>query len=66
MGIVVDRVYDVAEIKEGEVQVSPRFGPDVNTDLILGMAKEPDCVIILLDIDQIFHTEDMIQVARAA
>lgn len=65
MGVVVDRVYDVSEIKDEETQDSPQFGPEVNTEFILGMAENSEGVIILLDIDQILHGEDMIQMAQA-
>ncbi len=61
MGIVVDNVRDVSDIKGDEVQNAPEFGRSVNTHFILGMAKRKDGVTILLDIDQIVQTDELVR-----
>ena len=53
MGIVVDSVSEVLNIKREEIEDTPTFGFSLNTDCILGMAKVKGSVKILLDIDKV-------------
>ncbi len=53
MGIVVDSVSEVLNIKAGEIEDAPNFGSPLNTEYILGMAKNGGQVKILLDIDKV-------------
>ncbi len=53
-GVLVDRVSEVMEVTQEQIQESPEFGSSINTDFIFGMAKIDSSVKILLDIDRIF------------
>jgi len=53
IGIVVDAVSEVLNVKGEDVEDTPTFGTKLNTDYILGMAKMEGGVKILLDIDQV-------------
>ncbi|RKY75071.1 chemotaxis protein CheW [candidate division KSB1 bacterium] len=53
MGIVVDSVSEVLNIKGEEIEDTPSFGAKLNTEYILGMAKIEGGVKILLDIDRV-------------
>jgi chemotaxis signal transduction protein/CheY-like chemotaxis protein len=53
MGIAVDSVSEVLEIKASEIEETPSFGMNMNTNHILAMAKMKEGVKILLDIDQV-------------
>lgn len=66
MGIVVDAVSEVLNIKSDEIDETPRFGMTLNTDYILGMAKSEKSVKILLDIDQILTTSEVDSLKEAA
>ncbi|MCE5280967.1 MAG: chemotaxis protein CheW [Deltaproteobacteria bacterium] len=59
MGIVVDSVSEVLNIKGSEIEDTPNFGSKLNTAFILGMAKTNGSVKILLDIDRVFREEDL-------
>lgn len=59
IGIVVDAVSEVLNIKEEEIENSPSFGTRLNTDYILGMAKMEEKVKILLDIDRVLNTKEI-------
>ncbi len=59
IGIAVDAVSEVLNIKEEEVENPPSFGTSVNTDYILGMAKIDSSVKILLDIDKVLSAEEI-------
>ena len=53
MGIVVDAVSEVLNIRGADIENTPTFGVKLNTDFILGMAKTDGGVKILLDIDKV-------------
>ena len=59
IGIVVDAVSEVLNIKEDEIEETPTFGAKLDTDYILGMAKMEGGVKILLDIDKVLSTQEM-------
>jgi len=66
MGIVVDSVSEVLNIKGSEIEETPSFGAKLDTDYILGMAKSSNGVKILLDIDRVLTDDDMSALTRAA
>lgn len=53
MGIVVDRVNEVVDVRSEDIEPTPSFGANLDTAFILGMAKVGDKVKILLDIDRV-------------
>lgn len=59
IGIVVDFVSEVINIKAEDVEPTPTFGTSLNTEYILGMAKVGKGVKILLDIDRILSADDL-------
>ncbi len=66
IGIVVDAVSEVLNIKGEEIEDTPTFGTKLNTDYILGMAKVEGGVKILLDIDQVLSAEEVALLDKAA
>ena len=66
IGIVVDAVSEVMNIKGEEIEDTPTFGAKLNTEFILGMAKRDGGVKILLDIDRVLSTQEMAVLERAA
>lgn len=66
VGIVVDAVSEVMNIKAEDVEEAPSFGTKVETDYILGMAHMEGQVKILLDIDRVMTSETMLQTEQAA
>lgn len=66
IGIVVDSVSEVLNIKGDDIEETPTFGAKLNTDYILGMAKMEGGVKILLDIDQVLSTKEVAALEKAA
>jgi purine-binding chemotaxis protein CheW len=66
VGIVVDAVSEVMNIKAEEVVEAPSFGSKVETDYILGMANIEGQVKILLDIDRVLTSEAIASIEQAA
>jgi purine-binding chemotaxis protein CheW len=61
MGILVDEVAEVIDLKGEHIEPAPSFGTAVSTDFILGMGKVGQKVVMLLDIDRVLsaHEVDM-------
>ena len=66
IGIVVDAVSEVLNIKKDEIEETPTFGAKLNTGYILGMAKMEGGVKILLDIDQVLSGDELSLLSEAA
>jgi len=66
IGIVVDAVSEVLNIKGDDIEETPTFGTKLNTDYIFGMAKMEGAVKILLDIDRVLSSEEIVLLERAA
>ena len=66
MGIIVDSVSEVLNIKNGEIEDMPSLGNFLNTDNILGMAKMAGGIKILLDIDRVLSESEFMTLADAA
>jgi purine-binding chemotaxis protein CheW len=64
IGIVVDSVSEVLNIKGEDIEATPTFGARLNTDYILGMAKVGGGVKILLDIDRVLGAEELAELER--
>ncbi len=59
VGIIVDSVSEVLNIKGEEIEDTPAFGTQLDTEYILGMAKVEGNLKILLDIDKIMSNKEM-------
>jgi purine-binding chemotaxis protein CheW len=66
IGLVVDAVNEVANIKGEDIENTPCFGVRLDTAYILGMAKSGENVRILLDIDRVLGTEELSLLNQAA
>ncbi len=59
MGVVVDSVSEVLNIRQSDIEETPNFGTRIDTDYILGMAKTNGGVKILLDIDRVMSSAEV-------
>lgn len=59
-GVIVDRVSEVSDIAETQVEDAPSFGSDVQTDYLLGIAKSTDRVRLLLDIERVLSSQEVV------
>jgi purine-binding chemotaxis protein CheW len=65
IGLIVDSVSEVLNIKQEDIEEAPSFGTRLDTAYILGMAKVGKGVKILLDIDRVLTDEELAQVRSA-
>jgi len=64
IGVFVDAVSEVLDIAENDIEKAPSLGAGVNTDFILGMAKIKDSVKILLNVEKVLTTEEVIELSK--
>ena len=64
LGVVVDTVSEVLNVKAEEVEDVPNMGARVSTEYIKGMSKSDGRLTILLDIDQISEQEESVELMR--
>ena len=66
IGVVVDSVSEVVNIKDSDIEDTPNFGTTISVDYILGMAKTAGTVKILLDIDRVLGRDEMAILEKVA
>jgi purine-binding chemotaxis protein CheW len=59
IGIVVDSVSEVLNVKSENIEPPPEFGTSLDTDYIVGMAKMDSGVKILLDINKVLRADEI-------
>ncbi len=59
IGIAVDRVSEVLDIKASEIESTPAFGANIDTSHLLAMATLGESVKLLLDIDTILSDKEV-------
>jgi purine-binding chemotaxis protein CheW len=60
IGVIVDRVSEVLDISDAEIEDVPSFGSDVSTDYLLGIGNTNGRVRLLLNIEKILTTQEAI------
>lgn len=66
IGIVVDSVSEVLNVKGEDIEDTPTFGTKLDTEYIMGMAKMEGGVKILLDIDRVLNSDEISALESAA
>jgi purine-binding chemotaxis protein CheW len=59
MGAVIDQVSEVLFIEENQIQETPSFGSDIDTEFIMAVAKIQERVVMLLDINAILTPKEI-------
>ncbi|HOC93998.1 MAG TPA: chemotaxis protein CheW [bacterium] len=59
MGIVVDKVSEVLDIQEQDIEETPTFGVSVDTEFIMGIGKAKGKIVIVLDIRRVLTAEEI-------
>lgn len=58
IGVIVDEVSEVMNLTPENINKTPQMGGQINTMFIMGMGKVGDNVIMLLDLDKAFSSEE--------
>jgi purine-binding chemotaxis protein CheW len=65
VGIVVDSVSDVIELTAEQIRPTPEFGAAVDTRFINGIGTQDDRMTILLDIETLLDTAELVDTRRS-
>lgn len=60
LGVVVDRVSEVAPIAPADIEAPPSFGAGVHTEYLLGLGKVGGRGKLLLDIDHVLSMNEVV------
>lgn len=64
VGVMVDLVNEVLDIRPSDIEPSPTMGNHIPTNFINGMAKVEDKLLILLDIENVLTVEELSMVGN--
>jgi purine-binding chemotaxis protein CheW len=59
VGSLADSVQEVINLEPDQIEPAPRIGTRINTEFIVGMGKQNEQFIMILDIDRLFCAEDL-------
>jgi purine-binding chemotaxis protein CheW len=65
VGVIVDSVSRVINLKPEDIERTPSISDKIRTDFMLGMGKIEDKFVILLDIGKVMSMEDLQVLSRA-
>jgi purine-binding chemotaxis protein CheW len=65
IGMIVDAVSDVVGLPLNSIQDTPHFSTKIETDYIKGIGRIEEKLIIMLDVDKILTSEEVIEIAPA-
>ena len=64
VGILVDSVAEVVELRRSEIEVSPSVGNDENSKFIEGVATVNDELLILVEINKLLSDEEWMEMTE--
>ncbi|MBX7257216.1 MAG: chemotaxis protein CheW [Candidatus Hydrogenedentes bacterium] len=65
VGLIVDEVSEVVDIRPAQIEPPPSFASDDGTGFILGVGKLGDKVVMLLDTDRILSRSELAAMTTA-
>lgn len=64
IGLVVDAVDAVLDIRTADVEPAPAFGAGIRTDFIAGMARDDRGFTIILEVRKVLSLDDILQISQ--
>lgn len=64
IGVMVDKVLDVIDIPEEDIDSAPSLGTRIRTDFIYGMGKLNEDFVIILAVNKILSSEEITVVGK--
>lgn len=65
-GAIADSVQEVIDLDDSEIEPSPKFGNNISAQYIQGIGKREDNFIIILNLAQIFSTDEVVKLEGVA
>jgi purine-binding chemotaxis protein CheW len=64
IGFIVDKTSEVVKIDKSNLMPPPKFGTGIDTSFLKSMAKTEDNITMIVDLDKIFCSEEIISLAN--
>ena len=64
IGFIVDSVSDVISVHESDIQDTPHFSVNIDTDCIYGACKLEEEILIIIDVDKIFKEDELVSISQ--
>jgi len=61
MAVLSDSSGEVLTITESDIHPAPAFGADIDIEYLAGMARLGDDLVLLLNVDRVLSTEDLLR-----
>ncbi|MCE1188878.1 MAG: chemotaxis protein CheW [Ignavibacteria bacterium] len=65
LGALADSVEEVFELEPSQIEPPPRLGTKFKAEFLHGMGKRDEQFLMILDIDKVFSTEDLLLVQES-
>ncbi len=65
IGVLADSVQEVFDLDADQIEPPPKIGTRLNIDFIKGMGKRDGEFVIILNIDEVFSSEEIALVTQA-
>jgi purine-binding chemotaxis protein CheW len=62
LGALADSVQEVLDLGPDHIEPAPKIGTRLNTEFIKGMGRQNDQFVIILDIDKVLTSDELIHV----
>ena len=66
LGVLADSVQEVVEMEPEHIEPPPQLGTKLNTEFIKGMGKVENDFVMILDIDKVFSSDELIDIQGSA
>ena len=66
LGALADSVQEVFDLRLDEMAPAPKIGTQLHTEFLSGMGMKDDRFILLLDMDNVFHQDELDTARRMA
>jgi purine-binding chemotaxis protein CheW len=66
VGMVVDSVSDVITLTAEQIKPPPAMGSAIDTDYLIGLGTLDDRMLILVDIERLMTSDELVQIERLA
>ncbi|MDM0042941.1 chemotaxis protein CheW [Variovorax dokdonensis] len=66
LGMVVDSVSDVITLSDEQIKPPPAMGSAIDTDYLIGLGTLDDRMLILVDIERLMTSEELVQIEKLA
>ena len=63
IGIAVDSVHDVVDLKEDDLEKTPEIGLKLKSQYLYGIAKLHDKMLMILNMDKILTSDEVVDIA---